>query len=82
MTLQEWMDELSDELGIDAEADMSAILDLAKDAAHNVARPAAPLTTFLVGYAAAMRGGSLKDISDCTDTATNLSAEWGVRASR
>jgi hypothetical protein len=82
MTLQEWMDELSDELGIEAEVDMTAVLDLAKDAAHNVARPAAPLTTFLVGYAAGLRGGSLTDISDCTDTATNLAAEWSVRASR
>ena len=76
------MDELSDELGIDAEVDMSAVLDLAKEAAHNVARPAAPLTTFLVGFAAGMRGGSITNISDCTDTATNLAAEVGVRTSR
>jgi Domain of unknown function (DUF6457) len=27
------------------------VLDLARDAAHGVARPAAPLTTFLAGYA-------------------------------
>jgi hypothetical protein len=82
MSLQEWMDELCDELSIETEVDMSAILDLARDAAHNVDRPAAPLTTFLVGYAAAARGGSLKDISDCTDTATVLAAEWGTRAAR
>jgi hypothetical protein len=82
MKLQEWMDELCDELGVDAETDVSAILDLARDAATNVDRIAAPLTTFLVGYAAGMRGGSLKDISDCTDTATSLAAEWGARANR
>ena len=82
MTLQEWMDELCDELGVDAEVDISAILDLAKDAAQGVARPAAPLTTFVVGYAAGMRGGSVSDISDCTETATNLAAEVGARASR
>lgn len=29
----------------------SLVLDLARDAAHGVARPAAPLTTFLAGYA-------------------------------
>jgi len=27
------------------------VLDLAREAAHGVARPAAPLTTFLAGYA-------------------------------
>ncbi|MGH3354548.1 MAG: DUF6457 domain-containing protein [Nocardioidaceae bacterium] len=79
MTLQDWMDELSDELSVDTEVDMSAILDLARDAAKGVARPAAPLTTFLVGYAAAMRGGTLKDISECTDTATDLASEWAAR---
>jgi hypothetical protein len=29
----------------------AVVLDLAKEAAHGVARPAAPLTTFLAGYA-------------------------------
>jgi hypothetical protein len=29
----------------------SLVLDLAREAAHGVARPAAPLTTFLAGYA-------------------------------
>lgn len=28
------------------------LLDVARDAAHGVMRPAAPLTTFLIGYAA------------------------------
>ena len=33
------------------------VLDLAREAAHGVARPAAPLTTFLAGYALGARGG-------------------------
>jgi hypothetical protein len=76
MSLQKWMDELCDELGVDTDVDMATILDLARDAAHMVDRPAAPLTTFVVGYAAAMRGGSAKDVADCADTATDLAAEW------
>ena len=79
MSLQDWMDELCEELSVDTDVDMSTILDLARDAAHNVDRPAAPITTFIVGYAAAMRGGTEKHIADCTDTATNLAAEWGTR---
>jgi hypothetical protein len=33
------------------------VLDLARDAAHAVARPAAPLTAFVVGLAAGLQGG-------------------------
>jgi Domain of unknown function (DUF6457) len=79
MSLQKWVEELCAELGVDTDVDVTAILDLARDAAHNVDRPAAPLTTFVVGYAAAMRGGSAKDVADCTDTATDLATEWAER---
>ena len=33
------------------------VLDLARDAAHTVARPAAPLTTFALGVAAGLAAG-------------------------
>lgn len=61
ISLQEWVDSLSDELGAEYVVDeesMHIILDLARDAAHEVIRPAAPLTTFLVGVAVG-RGTSL-----------------------
>ena len=57
---------------LDLEEEIEAILELARDAAHGVERPAAPLTTFLVGYAAGLRGGSAVDIADCIDIATEL----------
>lgn len=72
LTLQEWMDALADELDVEVEVDMTAVLDLAKEAAQGVHRPAAPLTTFLVGYAAGMRGGSPEAMSECIDVATTL----------
>ncbi|MDQ3096165.1 MAG: DUF6457 domain-containing protein [Actinomycetota bacterium] len=74
MSLSSWSQQLSDALGLDLEVDVDPILDLARDAAHQVERPAAPLTTFLVGYAAAMRGGSVDDIADCIDIALDLAA--------
>lgn len=80
MTLQAWIDELCEELNVDTDVDIKAVLDLARDTAHSVNRPAAPVTTFIVGYAAGVRGGTEKDIADCTETATSLAAEWGVRA--
>jgi hypothetical protein len=55
MDLDEWLAALAAEIGTEDFAfDNNAIhtvLDLARDAAHEVARPAAPLTTFLVGVA-------------------------------
>ncbi len=58
-TLDEWVDDPGGtELGVDpAVVDRTLLLDVARDAAHGVARPAAPLTTFLVGYAAGLHGG-------------------------
>ena len=51
-TLEAWTEAACAELGIDpAAADVRAVLDLARDVAHNVARPAAPLTAYLVGIA-------------------------------
>ena len=53
VNLHDWIDEVCDLLDIDLELDETLVLDLARDAAHGVARPAAPLTTYLLGFAAA-----------------------------
>ena len=50
--LEEWTALVCRELGIDpARLDVTAVLDLTRDVAHGVARPAAPLTAYLVGLA-------------------------------
>ena len=73
--LGSWVTELCTALGIDAEAlDRDVVLDLARDAAHNVARPAAPLTTFLVGYAAGRRGGGADAVREAAAVASRLAA--------
>ncbi|KUP95740.1 DUF6457 domain-containing protein [Thermobifida cellulosilytica] len=54
MTLVEWARLVCAELGLPEEVergDVDRILDLARDAAHAVARPAAPLTAYLMGIA-------------------------------
>lgn len=77
VTLHDWIDELCDALELeDAEIDEGLILDLARDAAHSVERPAAPITTFLVGYAAAMRGGKTDDIEQLASRAQALAEKW------
>jgi Domain of unknown function (DUF6457) len=74
MSLPEWSNKLSGALGLDIDVDINTVLELARDAAHQVERPAAPVTTFLVGYAAALRGGSADDIADCVAIASHLAA--------
>jgi Domain of unknown function (DUF6457) len=51
VTLDEWINAVSEELGV-GPVDAKAVLDLTRDVAHGVARPAAPLTCLLIGLAA------------------------------
>ncbi len=52
MTLDEWLAEAAGSLGLDpATVDKRLVLDLARDVAHAVERPAAPLTAYLLGVA-------------------------------
>lgn len=64
MNVQQWSDQVCEALGIEIEPDLRAILDTARDVAHTIERPAAPVTAFLVGYAAARRGGSAADVAE------------------
>lgn len=78
--LDEWISAVKDELGIDLDVDMNVLLDLARDAAHGVARPAAPLTTFLVGYAAARSGGGPEAVAEAARKAAALALRWAEEA--
>lgn len=67
--LDDWARRLIGTLGLEgAEVDVNAVLDLARDAAHGVARPAAPLTAYLVGIAV----GRGMPLSDATAAAVAL----------
>lgn len=81
--LEPWLQEAAAALGLpdlDLTADQqSAVLDLARAAAHGVARPAAPLTTFLVGYALG-RSGSLDDLDRLSAKLTAIADARAVPA--
>lgn len=70
--MDEWIDAVRAELGLDAAVDIDVILDVARVAAHNVARPAAPVTTFLLGIAVA--GGA--DVADAARRIDELASGW------
>jgi hypothetical protein len=76
VNLHDWIDELCDVLDVEVDVDEALVLDLARDAAHNVERPAAPITTFLLGYAAAAAGGNPAETERLAGLATALAARW------
>ena len=76
MNLHDWIDELMDALDIEAELDEALILDVARQAAHRVQRPAAPISTFLLGYAAALAGGGVEETEALAARALDLAARW------
>ena len=75
--LDDWLTALADRLQLNPEdVPVSGLLDVARDVAHNVARPAAPLSTFLIGLAAAKNGGTAADIEAACATASELALAW------
>jgi hypothetical protein len=75
--LEAWVVALADRLGVPSEdVDVRGLLDLARDAAHQVDRPAAPLTAFLVGYAAGLRGGGREAVAAASDETSELITGW------
>ena len=72
-TLERWTEAACAELGIDpASADTKAVLDLARDVAHGVARPAAPLTAYLLGVAV----GRGRPMAEATARLQELVRSW------
>jgi hypothetical protein len=70
-TLADWLATVTEELGVDA-VDTQLVLDLARDVAHGVARPAAPLTAYLLGVAV----GRGADPRQAAATIAALARSW------
>lgn len=74
--LDEWTAAACRELGLDpAEANVPAVLDLARDVAHGVLRPGAPVTAYLAGLAV----GRGADPAQALARLTALAGSWGSR---
>ncbi|MCF4119592.1 DUF6457 domain-containing protein [Antribacter sp. KLBMP9083] len=72
--VQRWTEALEAELGLaPGTVDVQAVLDLARDAAHAVARPAAPVTTYAVGYVEGLAAGRAAAGHDAGTAATSYS---------
>ena len=70
--LDDWAEAVAADLGLVDRPATRAVLDLARDVAHGVERPAAPLTTWRAGMAVA--GGA--DAEDVAARIRALLASW------
>jgi hypothetical protein len=71
-TLEEWTVAVCADLGV-PHPDTKAILDMAREVAHGVDRPAAPLTAFLVGVAV----GHGQDEQSVIARVADMARQWG-----
>jgi Domain of unknown function (DUF6457) len=74
--LDVWVMAAAAELGLDSgDVQPEAVLDVARDVAHQVVRPAAPLTAYLMGVAV----GRGADAADAAARISALALAWPPR---
>jgi hypothetical protein len=75
--IRDWTDAVREALDLgEAGNDTPLVLDLARDVAHGVMRPAAPLTTYLAGIAV----GRGADPAEVAAKITTLAESWSTSA--
>lgn len=75
--IQSWVEHLCATLGVEATAvDMRALLDATRDVAHHVDRPAAPVSAFVIGLAAARDGGTPEAVRAACARTAEAAREW------
>jgi hypothetical protein len=71
--MDRWMAAAAEALGIEVSpAENAIVLDLAREVAHGVLRPAAPVTAYLLGVAV----GRGADPAGAAATLTGLAQQW------
>jgi hypothetical protein len=71
--LDDWTQALCAELGLDQQDDaLRTVLNMARDVAHKVDRPAAPVTAFYLGMAV----GQGQPLAEVTAKAQQLAEGW------
>ena len=78
--LDTWAEALRELFGLGPDdVPIPLILDLARDVAVGVARPAAPLSAFVAGLAAGRSGGSPEQVQRAVAEITALANGWHER---
>jgi Domain of unknown function (DUF6457) len=76
VNLHDWIDELCDVLDVETEVDEGLLADLTRSAAKNVEHLAAPVTAYLVGYAAASHDADPEGVEALAARAQALAEGW------
>ena len=75
-TLEQWADEVRAELGLDGDETVEkTVLNLARVVAHQVDRPAAPMTAYLLGVAV----GRGEPVAEAAARIQQLARAWHAR---
>lgn len=77
--MSEWVAEVCRDLELelaDQEVTVNQVLDLTADVAHGVARPAAPVTAFLVGLAAGRSAHPDEMVAELARTLGERAKSW------
>ena len=81
--LDDWLREAAAALGLElsdpallGEDTVTLLLDVTRDVAHGVARPAGPLSTFVLGLAVGSSGGGLDDLRRLARRLADLADTW------
>jgi hypothetical protein len=76
---QMWMARVATLLNVDSHDLLtSELLDLTREVAHGVERKSAPLTTFLIGYAAGKESLNPDEVRKLIEAVSSAVAEWQV----
>ena len=78
--VNEWLLAVCAELEVPAAAvaDPQILLDVARDVARGVQRPAAPLTTYVVGVAVGLALASDRDVATALRTAAHAASQLAL----
>lgn len=78
--LDEWAAALRERFNLGPEdLPISLILDLARDVAVGVARPAAPFSAFVAGLVAGRSGGTPEQTADAVAAITEMALAWNAK---
>ena len=74
--LQDWLATLLRDLDLDDAVDMRMLLDVSREVAHAVERPAAPLTTYILGLAVAREPVGGRTAAELAERVSALVRNW------